>query len=278
MTRRSLTMHFLAHPIFAVARDGAGVLRSIEERAAAADTAPASRVVPARRDRSHRRSRGAPIAVRGHRAQHARRARRVRRLGQDARGGAADLRRSQLAELAFDARDVSEAQALLSWMEDRHFTFLGFKEYRLRSRRGQDALEAVEETGLGLLRAGHKRPRSTSRTLASDIRRQSRSRDLVLVTKANLRVLGTSRRLSRLRRREELRRRRPADRRAALSGTVDLVGLQLDAARDSAGTPQGRPRWCSTSRSPPTATTARRCSTSWNPSRGTSCSRRAFPT
>src|SRR6202453_446418 len=37
LAHRSLTMHFLAHPIFAVARDGAGVLRSIEERAAAAE-------------------------------------------------------------------------------------------------------------------------------------------------------------------------------------------------------------------------------------------------
>src|ERR1700733_1374402 len=37
LAHRSLTMHFLAHPIFAVARDGAGVLRGIEERAAAAE-------------------------------------------------------------------------------------------------------------------------------------------------------------------------------------------------------------------------------------------------
>src|SRR5271156_908863 len=37
LAHRSLTMHFLAHPIFAVARDGAGVLRSIEQRAAAAE-------------------------------------------------------------------------------------------------------------------------------------------------------------------------------------------------------------------------------------------------
>ena len=37
LTRASLTMHFLAHPIFAVSRDTAGSLRSIEERAAVAD-------------------------------------------------------------------------------------------------------------------------------------------------------------------------------------------------------------------------------------------------
>src|SRR5271155_4561530 len=32
LTRRSLTLHFLAHPVLAVTRDGAGVLRSVEER------------------------------------------------------------------------------------------------------------------------------------------------------------------------------------------------------------------------------------------------------
>src|SRR5271170_305529 len=86
----------------------------------------------------------------------------------------------------FDPRDVSETQALLAWMENRHFTFLGYKEYRLRRRNGRDSLKPVDSTGLGLLRKGHKRAQSTSRTLPADIRRQSRSRELVLVTKANL--------------------------------------------------------------------------------------------
>jgi glutamate dehydrogenase len=36
LAQRSLTLHFLAHPVFAVARDNAGVLRSVEERGAAA--------------------------------------------------------------------------------------------------------------------------------------------------------------------------------------------------------------------------------------------------
>ena len=40
-------------------------------------------------------------------------------------------------------------------------------------------------TGLGILRAGHRKTEGTSRVLSSDIRRQSRSRDLSLVTKAN---------------------------------------------------------------------------------------------
>src|ERR1700690_2352492 len=37
VSQRSLTIHFLAHPIFSVARDAAGVLRSIEERSPETD-------------------------------------------------------------------------------------------------------------------------------------------------------------------------------------------------------------------------------------------------
>ena len=69
----------------------------------------------------------------------------------------------------------------------------------------------------------------------------------------------------------------PADRRAALPGSVDLGRLQHQSARDSAGAPQSRASGRSTSRWRPTATTARRCSTFWNPFRATSCSRQACP-
>ena len=186
LTKRSLTTHFLAHPIFAVARDGAGVLRSIEGRGTASETrqrlesfqyVEVDRIVD-------------PAILQSLSAEIERSMRDVRvacadwsRMRAAARQTADDL--TSLSS-RFDPRDVSEAQALLAWMEDRHFTFLGYKEYRLHTRKGADALDPVESTGLGLLRAGHKRPQSTSRTLASDIRRQSRSRDLVLVTKANL--------------------------------------------------------------------------------------------
>src|SRR5260370_13024307 len=86
----------------------------------------------------------------------------------------------------FDASDLSEALALLAWMEDRHFTFLGYREYRLQGRKGQEALRPVEATGLGILRLGHRRPTTSYRSPPSDIRRQSRSRDLVLVTKPTM--------------------------------------------------------------------------------------------
>ena len=84
-----------------------------------------------------------------------------------------------------DPGNLNEAAALLAWMRDRHFTFLGYREYRLHGRKGREALQPIAATGLGILRPGHKPPASATRTLSSDIRRQSRSRDIVLVTKAN---------------------------------------------------------------------------------------------
>ena len=53
-----------------------------------------------------------------------------------------------------DPRDLSETRALLQWMEDRHFTFLGYREYRLRGGKVRENLQRVEATGLGILRRG----------------------------------------------------------------------------------------------------------------------------
>ena len=79
---------------------------------------------------------------------------------QDAARYAADELNSLSAR--FDPRDVSETQALLMWMIERHFTFLGYREYRLKGTRGREALEPVEATGLGILRPGHRQPSNTA--------------------------------------------------------------------------------------------------------------------
>ena len=96
---------------------------------------------------------------------------------------AADLSASSAR---FDPDDLNEALALLTWMEHRHFTFVGYREYRLHGRKGREALQPIEATGLGILRREHKQPESATRTPSRDIRRQARSRDIVLVTKSNL--------------------------------------------------------------------------------------------
>jgi glutamate dehydrogenase len=185
LSERSLTLHFLAHPIFAVTRDRAGKLSALDRRNEAKNAkqhlesfqhVEIDRIVD-------------PKALKALSGQIERSMRDVRvacadwaRMRAAARNAAVDLS-SMSARV--DAAELSETCALLEWMENRHFTFLGYREYRLQGRKGQETLEPIGATGLGILRPGHRKTESTSRVLPSDIRRQSRSRSLSLVTKAN---------------------------------------------------------------------------------------------
>ncbi|MBP6514664.1 MAG: NAD-glutamate dehydrogenase, partial [Steroidobacteraceae bacterium] len=84
------------------------------------------------------------------------------------------------------AGQVDEARALLEFMEDNHFTFLGYREYRLRRGATADLLEPVADTGLGILRPGrrgHPLPKATR--LTGEVRDYARSQDLLIITKAN---------------------------------------------------------------------------------------------
>ena len=58
-----------------------------------------------------------------------------------------------------DPDDVGETRALLEWMENRHFTFIGYREYRLRGARGRESLEPVAGSGLGVLRRATVTPK-----------------------------------------------------------------------------------------------------------------------
>jgi glutamate dehydrogenase len=82
------------------------------------------------------------------------------------RGRAADL----IAELrepppSLDRDECDEAAALLAWMDDGHFTFLGFREYELLTRDHEERLRPVAGSGLGILRESPGAERSTGTTL-----------------------------------------------------------------------------------------------------------------
>ncbi|MET0764731.1 MAG: NAD-glutamate dehydrogenase [Blastococcus sp.] len=89
---------------------------------------------------------------------------------------------------SFDEEDRKEAAALLRWLADEHFTFLGYREYELRTDGGGDTLCAVPGTGLGLLRDSRSRPVSHSfAKLPPEVRRKAREPVLLNLTKANSR-------------------------------------------------------------------------------------------
>ncbi len=87
------------------------------------------------------------------------------------------------------AADVAEAESLIEWMMAGHFTFLGYRRYRLRRGARQDVLMSQDGTGLGILRAARPGVRSPApTTLTGALRREARSPRAVLVTKANSRA------------------------------------------------------------------------------------------
>jgi glutamate dehydrogenase len=93
----------------------------------------------------------------------------------------------RLAErLAAEAgpRVPAETQALLRWLADNHFTFLGYREYDLVDGPDGMALRAVAGTGLGILR--DDRPGSTSfAALPAAVRARARDPQRLILTKAN---------------------------------------------------------------------------------------------
>jgi glutamate dehydrogenase len=78
-----------------------------------------------------------------------------------------------------------EAVEFLEWLADNHFTFLGYREYRLERGRAVDRLVAVPRSGLGLLRTGAGRRQPKPTLLTGELRRMAREVALLIVTKAN---------------------------------------------------------------------------------------------
>jgi glutamate dehydrogenase len=85
--------------------------------------------------------------------------------------------------------ELAEAKALLEWMDDDHFTFLGYREYELHAVEGDDVLSSVPGSGLGILRETEEKPVSHSfAQLPPEVRRLAREPNLLNLTKANSRA------------------------------------------------------------------------------------------
>ena len=81
---------------------------------------------------------------------------------------------------------TKETEELLKWMTDDHFTFLGFREYQLQNRKDKVYLRPVDGTGLGILRSDDRGGRTIE--LSKEMRRYTRSKDRLIITKANSRA------------------------------------------------------------------------------------------
>ncbi len=83
--------------------------------------------------------------------------------------------------------EVRRARELLTWLADEHFTFLGYREYRIESDGDDEMLRSLPGTGLGILRADQGISSSFSR-LPEMVRALAREKVLLVLAKANSRA------------------------------------------------------------------------------------------
>ena len=86
--------------------------------------------------------------------------------------------------------EIDEGVAFLKWLNDDHFTYLGYREYRFEGRGKKAVSRVLEDVGLGVLRSTAVQVFDGLRNLGSlpaDIQDFVKKSDLLRVTKANSR-------------------------------------------------------------------------------------------
>src|SRR5262250_2351646 len=149
LAERGLDVRFVVHPVLTVVRDDAGRLTAFKGIKPAAGALRES-VIYVHIERIEEEARRAEIVEAIERA-----LADVRLCVQDWRAMTARVA-DLIAELKANppplpAAEIAEAIAFLEWLADNNFTFLGVRDYTFTA--GEDALEPVFETGLGILRS-----------------------------------------------------------------------------------------------------------------------------
>ncbi len=179
-SQMNIGVHLIVHPVLAVRRDARGVLKSVSEDRRAA-TPESWQMMEIDRPRDDAEARELERRVRDALEDVRRAVADFRPMLERIRAVANDLER---AKLPVPASHASEARALLSWMHDGHFVFLGYRYYHLKRGRSRDALVRDTASALGILRSGGAR-KPAPIVLTGHLRRQARAPELLVLTKAN---------------------------------------------------------------------------------------------
>ena len=177
-----LPIQMMVHPVLRVARDGRGRITRVSNRGASGPGLESWQQIQVQRTAD-------PGKLEEIRARILRVLDDVRLSVEDwpaMRTRALDVARDLLGGVPGVSRaESAEASAFLEWLADNHFTFLGYREYRLERGPRRDRVVPTPRSGLGLLRTGAGRPRATATTLSDEVRRKAREAVAVVVTKAN---------------------------------------------------------------------------------------------
>ncbi|MEU8206747.1 NAD-glutamate dehydrogenase [Streptosporangium sp. NPDC049046] len=123
----------------------------------------------------------------------------LQRVLEDVRGAVEDFAKMRALALRtaedvsvnpppLDPAGVEDSLELLRWLADGHFTFLGYREYRLEEGEEGDRLHPIPGTGLGILR-GDSADSGSFAALPPDLRAKAREKQqMLIVTKANSRA------------------------------------------------------------------------------------------
>jgi glutamate dehydrogenase len=176
-SQMNIAVHLLVHPVLAVRRDSRGALKAVG--------IDGNSQLESWQMMEIDRPRDSEVAAEIER--------RVRAALEDVRRAVADFRAMlervravanelERAPLPVPKSHASEARALLAWMHDGHFVFLGYRHYQLKRGRSRDALVRDGASGLGILRS---RKATAPILLTGHLRQQARAPELLLLTKAN---------------------------------------------------------------------------------------------
>ncbi|HSA90867.1 MAG TPA: NAD-glutamate dehydrogenase [Burkholderiales bacterium] len=186
VNRQGLMLHLLVHPVLRVVRDAQGEIASVSAPRASADGRLES-FMHVEVDRQTDPAKLAELEA------------GIARALADVRAAVADwkpmqermrevIRRLDPARAGVPPQELEEGRAFLEWLLDHHFTFLGSRDYVIAHRAGEDVLDIVPGSGLGILR---ERPGETASQsfamLPAEARKRARVKELLVLTKATAR-------------------------------------------------------------------------------------------
>jgi glutamate dehydrogenase len=188
VNRQGLTLHLIIHPVVKTKRDAEGRLSEILSREAGKGGAPEA-VIHAEVDRQTDPKKLAELEA------------GILCILGDVRKAVEDYpkMKDNMIRLVAEIRKpyaegltpekVDEEKALLTWLADGHFTFLGYRDYDLVKEGDQDVLRVVPGTGLGILRETDRNRISKSfATVTPEVRKLARAPQMLVLTKANSRA------------------------------------------------------------------------------------------